>query len=148
MLLCFSMESAIKTLEVVLDSIRRHTYASLAIFVRRSGGANAVCDQYADAEFLDDVAFPDALNHIRSRVRAPYFVLVTEPVRFSKHWLGQLAEVAGNGPTLEKLSFRRATSRTLPIWTITNSRDRHADSGVNGAASTGLTTGRSLHARC
>lgn len=90
-------------LEAVLDSIRRHTYASLAIFVRRSGDANAVCDQHADVEFLDHVAFPDVLKHIRSRVRAPYFALVTEPIRFSKHWLGQLAEVAGTGGSAGKI---------------------------------------------
>jgi hypothetical protein len=68
----------------VTESLKSTSYASLEVFTR-SG------------------SFASLLNHVVSSVRAPYLIVVTEPLRFSKHWFNQLSAIArgaGQGPRL------------------------------------------------
>jgi GT2 family glycosyltransferase/glycosyltransferase involved in cell wall biosynthesis len=81
------------TLESLLESLKAHTYASLSVFVRGRRSA----DRYTvpGVELLE-CDFPAALEHVRTHARTRYLVLITEPVRFSKHWLSQLVGVANS----------------------------------------------------
>jgi glycosyltransferase involved in cell wall biosynthesis len=81
-------------LDFVLESLQRHTYAPIAAFVRCSSPSTAIRQRFPQIGFLSDLDFNAALQYVRTRVRTPYLALVTEPIRFSKHWLSQLAGIA------------------------------------------------------
>jgi glycosyltransferase involved in cell wall biosynthesis len=70
----------------IVESVKRHTYGSVALFARSSKAS------HPEIQPLDG-DFTSALRQIRSQVRAPFTAVVTGNIRFSKHWLSQLADV-------------------------------------------------------
>jgi len=90
-------------LDFVIESLQRHTYASVAAFVRCPKGTVSVQEKYPQIAFVSDQDFNSTLQHVRGRVRTPYLAVVTHPLRFSKHWLSQLASVAQSTSQTESI---------------------------------------------
>jgi len=83
----------VEDLDSLIESLQRHTYASIAAFVRCAVPVE-VRGRYPQIEFLGDRDFNSTIQYLRTRVRTSYLAVVTDPIRFSKHWLSQLAGVA------------------------------------------------------
>jgi len=93
--------SDVDQLSVVADSIKRNSYASVAIYARARGDAAGLQDfraRHSDVEILEYGDFSSSIATLGRRVRARYLVTVSEPLRFSKNWLRQLVEIGSRDP--------------------------------------------------
>ncbi len=78
-----------------LESLERNAYARLEIFIRATERTDELqrISTRSNVTMLDD-SFDKSIESIRQKVRIPYLVVLTGPLRFSRQWLEQVAKVA------------------------------------------------------
>jgi GT2 family glycosyltransferase/glycosyltransferase involved in cell wall biosynthesis len=95
--------SDVEKLALVVDSIKRNSYTTLALYARAradAAGLDGFRQRHPDVEILEDRDFSASIEALRRRVRARRLVTVSEPLRFSKNWLKQLVEIGSREPGL------------------------------------------------
>jgi len=82
-------------IQATLESLDQNSYSSLKVFLRGNARPDAgLAQHFPGLQELAEGSFSKNIEHIRSQVRARFLVVISEPLRFSKQWLGQITSLA------------------------------------------------------
>jgi glycosyltransferase involved in cell wall biosynthesis len=99
-------EGYLNSLRTMIQSLQRNSYARLKIVLWGKGtlpDLEALATESTELKTMREIDLPSVLRQIRHQFRAPFLAVVSEPLIFSKQWLGQISDAArliGSAPKM------------------------------------------------
>ena len=90
-------ETYLNSLRAMIQSLQRNSYARLKIVLWGRGtfpDLEALATESSELQTMQEIDLPSVLRQIRHQFRAPFLAVVSEPLVFSKQWLGQISDVS------------------------------------------------------
>lgn len=95
-------EAYLNSLRTMTQSIQRNSYAQLAMVLwgrEISRGLEPLAVGSVQTEVWQEADLASVLHRARAQFQAPFLAVVSEPLLFSKQWLGQISAASGQiGP--------------------------------------------------